>query len=228
MMPYILNIHTATEIAIVNLSLGARTIFTARNINTKQHAAFVHEAVNDVLTSEGITAKDLNAIGVTSGPGSYTGMRVGLAAAKGFCYALQIPLIAHNTLELIALSTIDFAEDREALYCPMIDARRMEVYSAIYDFNMKQVEPPGAKILNEDSFRDYLEKFKIIFSGSGSKKFQQLVKTPASRFVEIDISTEVLTKASREKYKKSDFEDVSTIYPLYMKDFYTTSRKLHS
>ena len=225
MIPYILNIHTATETAIINLSLGPRTLNTIINTDTKQHAAFLHPAIKVILKKEGIVMKDLSAVSITIGPGSYTGTRVGLAAAKGFCYALKIPLITYNSLELIALSTINFAKDSDALYCPMIDARRMEAYSAIYRFNMEELEPPCAKILDENSFRDYLNVSKIIFSGSGSKKFQHLTKLPGSYFPDIEISTKVLTLLSWGKYQKSDFENIYSAKPLYIKEFFTTSNK---
>lgn len=225
MRPYILNIHTATETAIVNLSVGPRTLHTITNADTKQHAAFLHPAINGILKKEGIIMKDLSAVGITSGPGSYTGIRVGLAAAKGFCFGLKIPLITYNSLELIALSMISFAKEGNALYCPLVDARRMEVYTAIYKFNMEEVEPPSSKILDENSFQDYLNKSKVIFSGSGCKKFQHLTKMPGSYFTDIEISTEVLTLLSLGKYEKSDFENISTFQPLYIKEFYTTSKK---
>lgn len=225
MIPYILNIHTATETAIINLSLGPRTLHTIINTDTKQHAAFLHPAISKILKKEGIIIRDLSAISITSGPGSYTGIRVGLAAAKGFCYALKIPLISYNSLELIALSTIGFTKDRDALYCSMIDARRMEVYSAIYRFNMAEVEPPSAKNLDENSYQDYLNTSKIIFSGSGSKKFHLLTKMPGSFFPDNDISTKALTLLSWGKYQKSDFENIYSSQPLYIKEFYTTFKK---
>ncbi|MEO8569406.1 MAG: tRNA (adenosine(37)-N6)-threonylcarbamoyltransferase complex dimerization subunit type 1 TsaB [Ginsengibacter sp.] len=227
MTPYILNIHTATETAIINLSKGPYTLQTIVNPDTKQHAAFLHTAVDSILKTEGITMKDLKAVSVTSGPGSYTGIRVGLAAAKGFCYALKIPLITYNSLELTALSTIRFVQDKDALYCPMIDARRMEVYTGVYKFNMEEVAPPSAKILEENSFRDYLEASKIIFSGSGIKKFQQLSKIDDTHcFCDVEISTEAMTMLSWEHHKKSGFENISFAEPLYLKEFYTTLKKI--
>ncbi|MEO6219483.1 MAG: tRNA (adenosine(37)-N6)-threonylcarbamoyltransferase complex dimerization subunit type 1 TsaB [Ginsengibacter sp.] len=223
MIPYILNIHTATETAIINLSKGPETLRTFINTDTKQHAAFLHVAINEMLQQEGITMKVLNAIGITSGPGSYTGIRVGLAAAKGFCYALNIPLITYNSLHVMALSAADFVKDADALYCPMIDARRMEVYTAIYKFKMEEVEPPGAKVLTEKSYENYL-KFKIIFSGSGTKKFKNLTNLPDSYFADTAISSETLTKISWEKYQHSTFENILYAEPLYIKEFHTASK----
>lgn len=220
-MSYILNIHTATEVAIVNLSKDAQTLCTKINTETKQHAAFLHAAIHDLLQQEGILIKRLDAIGITSGPGSYTGMRVGLAAAKGFCFALDIPLITLNTLEVMAGSAAGFVKDRDILYCPMIDARRMEVYTAVYSYTMDEIESPAAKILSENSYVDYLKTPGIIFSGSGSKKFQSFAKLPASHFVDISISSEKLTEFSWNKFQTFDFENIINNQPLYIKEFYT-------
>ncbi|MEP7230616.1 MAG: tRNA (adenosine(37)-N6)-threonylcarbamoyltransferase complex dimerization subunit type 1 TsaB [Ginsengibacter sp.] len=222
---YILNIHTATEIAIVNLSDAGRTIHSSFNIDTKQHATFLHNAIHDLVKSEGITLKDVSAVGVTSGPGSYTGIRVGLSAAKGICYALKIPLITYNSLELIARSSIDFTKETGNLYCPMIDARRMEVYTAIYRSDMGEVEAPSAKILDENSFIEYVNRSKIIFSGSGSKKFKNIVKAPGFYFADIEIATEALTFFSWQKYQKKAFENVDSAKPLYLKEFQTAFKK---
>ncbi|MEO8109879.1 MAG: tRNA (adenosine(37)-N6)-threonylcarbamoyltransferase complex dimerization subunit type 1 TsaB [Ginsengibacter sp.] len=220
-MPYILNIHTSTETAIINLARDGHTLHTIINDDTKQHAAFLHSAVNELLEKEDITVRKLDAIGITSGPGSYTGIRVGLSAAKGFCYALNIPLIAFNTLEVMALSAASSAEDEEAFYCPMIDARRMEVYTALYSFDSQEIEPLTAKILDENSFKKYEDLCKIIFSGSGSKKFRDLTKSANFFFSETGISSKSLTLSSWQKFQKHEFEDVASVKPLYIKDFYT-------
>lgn len=222
---YILNIHIATETAIVNLSDRERTLHSVVNIETKQHASFLHNAINDVVKSEGITLKDLSAIGVTSGPGSYTGIRVGLSAAKGICYALKIPLITYNSLELIARSSIDSAKETDSLYCPMIDARRMEVYTAIYRYNMEEIEAPSAKILDENSFIEYVGRLNIIFSGSGSKKFKNISNASGFYFADIEIATEALTYFSWQKFQNRAFENTYSSKPLYLKEFQTAFKK---
>ena len=225
MKPYILNIHTATESAIVNLSYGHETLHSTFNDITKEHAAFLHPAIEDVLAKGGIKPKQLNAVGVSAGPGSYTGIRVGLAAAKGLCYALQIPAITYNTLELMALSAIDAIKETDILYCPMIDARRMEVYTAVYDFNMKIIEAPAAMVLDESSFTTRLSSGKIFFFGNGSAKFKDVVKFSAAEFADVNIQSKTLTHKAAEKYERSDFENILLLEPLYMKEFYTTSKK---
>ncbi len=220
-MPYILNIHTATETAIVNLARDGKILYTKFNDDTREHAAFLHPAVEYLLKSENISMKNLDAVGVTSGPGSYTGIRVGLAAAKGFCYALSIPLITCNTLEVMALSAAASQKDKEAFYCPMIDARRMEVFTALYSYDLKEIEAPSAKVLDENSFRKFQGLNKIILSGSGSKKFNELVKCDNFFFIQTKISTESLAEFSWLKFNKSEFDNTILASPLYIKDFFT-------
>ena len=222
---YILNIHTATETAIVNLSAGGNALSTLINYESKKHAAFLHIAINNLLQKEGISSKELKAVGVSSGPGSYTGIRVGLAAAKGLCYALNIPLIAYNSLELMAYTSLIETGNKDALYCPMIDARRMEVYTAVYDYNRNEIVPPSALILTENSFEEILSEKKICFSGDGSRKFKNLTKNRNSIFTEAEISTDSLAKISFEKFEKKEFENIFYSEPLYIKDFVTPGKQ---
>lgn len=216
-MVHILNIHTATETAIINLMGDGEILGTFTNDETKQHASFLHTAISKLLQQHGIAIKNLDATGVTSGPGSYTGIRVGLATAKGLCYALKIPLITYNSLEVMAISASNFAKDNHAFYCPMIDARRMEVYTAIYNYQIEEITPPSAMILNENSFAEILNCHKIFFSGSGSNKFQQISKHTNAVFLHCGISTESLAKIAWKKYAKNDFENVPYARPLYIK-----------
>lgn len=220
-MPYILNIHTATETAIVNLARDGKILQTKFNKDTREHAAFLHPVIDELMKKEGISMNKLDAIAVTSGPGSYTGIRVGLAAAKGLCYALNIPLITFNTLEAMALSAAASEQDKEAFYCPMIDARRMEVFTALYSYDLKEMDAPSAKILDENSFKEFSDSGKVIFSGSGSKKFKELVKSGNFSFIETEILTESLAEISSQKFNKSEFDNVISTSPVYIKDFYT-------
>jgi tRNA threonylcarbamoyladenosine biosynthesis protein TsaB len=216
-MAYLLNIHSATETAIINLMAGREILSTLCNHETKQHASFLHTAIKELLQEQGIGTKNLNAIGVSCGPGSYTGIRAGLATAKGLCYALNIPLITYNSLELLALSARNTAKDKIALYCPMIDARRMEVYAAAYNYNMEEIYSPAAVILNENSFGELLNGRKIFFSGSGSFKFQQISQHADFVFLKQDISTEAVAEIAWKKYENNDFENVPYAQPLYIK-----------
>lgn len=224
-MAYILNIHTATETAIVSLANGPVVLGTLTNEETKQHAAFLHLAIDQLLKEHKIAIKELAAIGVSSGPGSYTGIRVGLAAAKGLCFALNIPMITYNSLELLALSAINDAKDVAGLYCPLIDARRMEVYTALYSFNQEELTSPAALILDEHSFASNLQSGKVYFSGSGSEKFEKLVKNPNAIFLTSGISAASMARLSYEKFEKGNFENLIYFSPLYIKEFYTISKK---
>lgn len=216
---YILNIHTATETAIVNLSANGKVLQTLINDEPKKHAAFLHIAINNLLQKQGIAPKDLIAIGVSFGPGSYTGIRVGLAAAKGLCYALNIPLITYNSLELMALASLTEVQDKDALYCPMIDARRMEVYAAVYDYNRKELVPPSALILTENAFKEIEQSKKIYFSGDGSHKFKEFTKNPNHIFSNSDISSDSLAQISWQKFERKEFENIFYSKPLYLKEF---------
>ena len=223
-MSYILNIHTATETAIINLTKNGEVLSTISNDDTRQHATILHTAIRQLLKTNDLDIKKLNAVGVSSGPGSYTGMRVGLAAAKGLCYALGIPLITFNSLELMALSAARCINYEAALYCPMIDARRMEVFTAIYNYTLQEILPPSAVILNENSFADFLILHKVCFSGSGIEKFKTLNKSANSIFMDDKIATESLAEISWKKYIKNDIANLPYAQPLYIKDFYTISK----
>ena len=220
-MAYILNIHTATETAIINLTAGKEIVDVSTSNELKQHASFLHTGIRDLVKKNGINLKDLNAVGVSIGPGSYTGIRVGLATAKGLCYALNIPLIVYNTLELIALTAINYAEDAEGLYCPTIDARRMEVYAALYNYNMVELKEPYATIIHKNSFDDILSVNKIYFSGSGREKFKAINENSNAVFINEEISSKAIAIISIRKFQKKVFENITQAEPLYIKEFYT-------
>jgi tRNA threonylcarbamoyladenosine biosynthesis protein TsaB len=224
-MANILNIHTATETAIVNLTNGHKVVSTLTNHETKEHASFLHIAIQKILEDQKINVKELSSIGVTSGPGSYTGIRVGLAAAKGLCYALKIPMITFSSLELLARSAIDLKPDPKALYCSMIDARRMEIYTAMYDVDLQEKMPPSAMIIDENSFSEILAGNKIYFIGSGSDKFKQLIKNENALFIPGDISSKSIAEISWEKYKSNKFQNIFDAHPLYIKDFHNILEK---
>jgi tRNA threonylcarbamoyladenosine biosynthesis protein TsaB len=223
-MDYILNIHTATETAIVNLTSGQELLGTEINHTPKEHAVFLHQAIQNLLKKEGVMLKNLSAIGISTGPGSFTGVRVGLATAYGLGYSLKIPLITYNSLEITAKTAINFIQETSMLYCPMIDARRMEVFAALYDYQLQEKVQPSAIVLNENSFEEYLSSFKIAFCGSGSKKFQKVSGKEKSYFIDTYISSESIAGISWNKYKKNDFHNTPYPQPLYIKDFYTIIR----
>jgi len=226
-MDYILNIHTTTETAIVNISDGENVIATLLNKDSKQHASFLHSAIKKILRENDINIASIKAIGVTNGPGSYTGIRVGLATAKGLAFALKIPLISLNTLEVLAHSAIKDIQDRNALYSPMIDARRMEVFTAVYTSELHPLNPPCALILEENSYANLLPDQIVYFFGTGSKKFENIAAEHSFyRFIQQEINSESMSALSWGKYKEKMFENVAFAHPLYLKEFYTKQKEV--
>lgn len=219
-MAIILNIDTAVETASVCLAGEARSIRYAINTNQKDHATWLHKAIQEIVTGAGYTLKDLEAVAVSIGPGSYTGLRVGLSAAKGLCFALHIPLITIPTLEIMA-----FAAMRENpafnLFCPLVDARRMEVFTAVYDNTLRPVMEPGALVINPDSFKSLLDNNRILFSGNGSEKLKQVVKHTNAFFCGTLASATDMVELSAKNFENKLFADLAYTEPLYIKEFYS-------
>lgn len=227
-MNYILNIHTTAEKALLNISDEDRLISTSVNSEPKEHAGFLHVAIKKILQENDIPVSRIKAIGVTGGPGSYTGIRVGLAAAKGLCFALKIPMMMYNSLELMAFSAIQNIPDNEkkALFSPMIDARRMEVFCAVYDSRLEEIKPPTNLVLNENILEELSQTPPVFYFGSGAEKFKNLLgnSRPELHYILSDISSASLAQFGWNKFKKNDFENVISAKPLYVKEFYTTSK----
>jgi tRNA threonylcarbamoyladenosine biosynthesis protein TsaB len=218
----ILNIDTATENASVALCNKEMVLALESNTIQNEHASFLQPAIEKIINNTGISLQQLDAIAVSNGPGSYTGLRVGLASAKGLCFALNKPLITLNTLEVMATATI--AENKEGLHCPMIDARRMEVFTAIYNSSLEPQILPSAMILEENSFEKLLKKDKIIFSGSGSLKAKNIIHHSNAIFSTTVYNAAFANKISQSKYKNNVFENVAYATPNYLKEFYTTAK----
>lgn len=219
----LINIDTATETASVSISLDGNSIACLANNNQKDHASFVHSAIGKILEVSGIGLKDIDAFAVSCGPGSYTGLRVGLAAAKGFCYALSKPLITVSTLEVMTRAVLDDNIDIEKndLLCPMIDARRMEVYTAMYNVGMEEVFSPQAVVLEKGNFPPFTGPARIIFFGNGSFKFRRLYDKPGFIFSDVRHSAKHLAKLGEIAWKHGKFADVSYSQPLYLKEFHS-------
>jgi len=219
----ILNIDTATEKASVGLSLDGVQLAMVENGNQREHAAFVHSAVEQVLDAACRKLAAVDAFAVTSGPGSYTGIRVGLATAKGFCYALSRPLITLNTLQVMTLAAIETVgnQGHDTLFCPMIDARRNEVFVAIYDAELHEVLVPQHLVLEHRIFVSFARGRRIIFFGSGSEKFEQMGEQPEGRFEKVEYNTRHLGVLAEQLFKSKRFSDISYSEPSYLKDFYT-------
>jgi tRNA threonylcarbamoyladenosine biosynthesis protein TsaB len=197
----------------------------SENLEQKEHSSWLHPAISHLLKEQGVKVSDLNAIAVTEGPGSYTGLRVGLAAAKGICYALKIPLITENTLKVMAFAAIGQSEDNEVLlFCPMIDARRMEVFTAIFNRNLEERGVPVALELTPDSFPMLNRGQSILFFGSGSGKWRKICHSPLAGFPDFEFNAGSLGKLSYAKFLKDEFTDVVYSQPAYIKDFHTYNK----
>ena len=213
----ILQINTALQEASVSISADGVLLGERINPAQHEHAVFVQPAIAELCDSLNITLKDLDAVSVVNGPGSYTGLRVGLSAAKGICYALNLPLILINTLEWMANCNHDQGIE---LVCPMIDARRMEVFTALYDESLNPVMDPQAMILDPSSFSEILSQKSIAFIGDGAKKWQAICENPLAKFPEANLNASDLSMLSIQAYKEEKFADLAYSEPFYTKDFH--------
>jgi len=214
----ILNIETATKNCSVSVSDGT-TQLALRELNEGKfsHAEKLHSFIVEVLESTGLSMKDLNAVAVSKGPGSYTGLRIGVSAAKGICYALDIPLISVSTLKCLALQ---MQPEEGAYVVPLLDARRMEVYSAVFDDKFIQVRETEAEIIDENSFNDFLENGKVYFLGDGAEKCKAYIRHHNARFVtETYPSAREMVSMVQKKYDSAEFENLAYFEPFYLKDF---------
>lgn len=216
-MSYILNIETATTNCSVSLSKEGETFILKEDYgNGYSHAERLHVYIEEVLEQANLSLKDIEAIAISKGPGSYTGLRIGVSTAKGLCFAADKPLVSISTLE--SLSHQVKVED--GLIVPMLDARRMEVYSAVFDANHKQIRDVQAEVLDETSFADYLANGKVYFIGNGVEKTKTLISHPNAIFIEGKLpSANEMSSLTFDKYKKDDIEDVAYFEPYYLKDF---------
>jgi len=224
-MSLIINIDTATESAHVSIAKDGVVLQQAFNADQMDHAGFLQVAVKDIMDKAGINFTQIDAIAVTIGPGSYTGLRVGLASAKGLCYALKKPLLTIGTLDVLAKSALISANTikNDVLLCPMIDARRMEVFTAVFDQNLQLLLPACALILGNNSFKDLLNGYHIVFFGNGSQKWQDICLNSNAGFIDIDINPLAMSKLAKEKYDKGNFSDLAYTEPLYIKEFYLST-----
>ena len=225
-MALILNIDTATDIASVCISENGYSLAYRENNQQKEHASFVHAAINTILIEAGKSLQQIDAFAVTSGPGSYTGLRVGLATAKGFCFALNKPLIIVNTLNVMAQAAIIAKPSalNDLLYCPMIDARRMEVYTAVFTGDLKSVLQPSAIILEPSTFDFWLKDSSVVFFGSGSAKLKDLLRNDKAIFADIEFNAKNLARLAEKSFSQEEFSDVAYAEPNYIKSFFTAQK----
>lgn len=219
-LTYILNIETATKNCSVSLAKNGKTILCKEIAeHGYSHAEKLHVFIEEILKETGIGITDLHAIAVSKGPGSYTGLRIGVSTAKGLCYALEIPLISVDPLQVLAKQALSIINYNCGYIVPMIDARRMEVYSAVYDGGLNRINDVQAEILTEDSYADCLED--IYFIGDCQEKCQTVLTKDNFHFLPEIVfpSANEMSALSYEKFLKSEFEDVAYFEPFYLKDF---------
>ncbi len=215
-MACILNLETSTTNCSVALSLNGELLFMKEDNSTQySHAERLHIYIDAVLKEAQIERSQIDAVAVSKGPGSYTGLRIGVSAAKGLCFGLDIPLIALPTLEVLA----NKIQTEAGCIVATLDARRMEVYSAVFDTNHQCIDPTTAKILNAESYADLLEKHTVFFVGNGAAKTQDLIDHPNAHFDDQLPSSKEMCALSYQKYKAEDFEDLAYFEPFYLKDF---------
>ena len=216
-MALILNIETSTKICSVAIGNNGVVLAAIESERLQSHAAQLTLLIETCLKKAQLELIDLNAVAVSNGPGSYTGLRIGFSVAKGICYALNKPLITIDTLTALAWLTHHQVK-KQAYYCPMIDARRMEVYTAIFNFDLEMEKPPYAHILKPTSFQDILEKGNlIVFSGDGAPKFQTIINSPNVIFSKTQCSAIGMVKLSQIAFKNAIFSDIAYSEPFYLK-----------
>lgn len=226
-MPVILNIETSTTVCSVAISSNDDIIFNKIDLEGPSHAALLGVFVDEAVKSLREKNINLDAVAVSCGPGSYTGLRIGVSEAKGLCFGMNIPLIAINTLLIMASGVISNAKlPKEALLCPMIDARRMEVYAALYDQKLNLIRDIQADIVGEDSYREFLSKNKVVFFGNGSDKCKDKLTSANAEFLD-DIypkASDMISLANKA-FEEQSFVDVAYFEPFYLKEFVATTPK---
>ena len=224
-MALILSLETSTAVCSAALARDGRLLAERVSYEGKSHATLLTVFVEQILTETGISALDLDAVAVSQGPGSYTGLRIGVSTAKGICYASGAKLIAIDTLKSMAIAAHK-ADATADLYCSMIDARRMEVYTALYDSALNRVSDTQALIIDADSFADKLKTNTIAFYGDGADKCRGVITSPSARFIDgICPLAANMTDLAEQAFATADFKDVAYFDPFYLKDFVATVPK---
>ncbi len=221
----ILSLETSTPVCSVALHQEGKVISYAEIFIAHAHSDNLSVMIKNVLEQGKCKMTDLQAVAISKGPGSYTGLRIGTSAATGLCFALDIPLIAINTLKALAAQMQNkiygLIQDENALLCPLLDARRAEVYRAIFDKNLNEILPTEAKVIEKDTFEELLVKQKVVFFGNGAEKTKDLItQNERAIFVpNIENSSLGMGKLAFEKFQNKDFEDLAYFEPFYLKDF---------
>jgi tRNA threonylcarbamoyladenosine biosynthesis protein TsaB len=226
-MSCILHIETSTDACSVAVSDGGATVFTKEDLKGHSHAVSLGVFVDEALSFIDSHAMPLEAVAVSCGPGSYTGLRIGVSMAKGVCYGRSVPLIGLPTLQVMSVPVLlyhDLPDD--ALLCPMIDARRMEVYSTIFDRALGVVKETSADIIDETSYADILDKHPVYFFGNGADKCKEKITHPNARFIDgIVPHAKMMFPLAEKAMANSDFKDVAYFEPFYLKEFVASTPK---
>ena len=217
----ILSIETSTARCSASLSENGKTVLSRKTDEDRAHAAMLAKLIDDILKEQKISSKELQAVAVSEGPGSYTGLRVGVSTAKGICYGAGLPLLAVDTLAILAKEAMEKkACDENTLIVPMIDARRMEVYTARFDGTGKKLSDTEALVLDENSFSDVDSRYsRIIFIGDGAAKFREVYKKSNAVFIETEPDAAYMSELADSEFKASRFQDIAYFEPRYLKEF---------
>jgi tRNA threonylcarbamoyladenosine biosynthesis protein TsaB len=231
-MAIILNIETSTEVCSVSLAEDGKTLFIKESDEGLNHSKLLTVFIRDLFSENNFNIHNIDAIAVSMGPGSYTGLRIGVSVAKGLCYGLDKPLIGVGSIDSMGIFTAQNAKnyypkaDDDTLFCPMIDARRMEVYTSLFNKDGEKIESVSAKIIDENSFENYLQDKKILFLGNGAAKCQEKITHENAIFSGPQkTSARFMQSISENKYNNREFEDVAYFEPYYLKDFVATIPK---
>lgn len=227
-MSCILNIETSTETCSVAVAQDGGIIFEKINNEPNSHTKYLAKFVEEALSFAESHAIPLDAVAVSSGPGSYTGLRIGVSTAKGICYGKNVPLIAIPTLKLLCVKPLlsDDIEDENALLCPMIDARRMEAYTAIYDRALREVREVKAEVIDANTYNEWLDKGLVYFFGNGAEKCKGIINHPNAKFIDNVIPTaKSMLPLAELAIAKGQYEDVAYFEPFYLKDFVAIKSK---
>ena len=223
-MPCLLTIETATAVCSAALSVDHKPVFDRIDATGVSHAAMLGVFVADAVSYARKNGWTIEAVAVSAGPGSYTGLRIGTSEAKGLCYGWGIPLIAIPSLKILALQAASSKPyPSPTLFCPMIDARRLEVYAALYDTDLNEIRAVQADIIDENSYREYLEKQPVVFAGNGSDKCRAVIQSPQAIFLEnIYPTAQAMIPLAHEAFARNEFVDTAYFEPYYLKEFQAT------
>ena len=222
-MARILLIETSTSVLSVALAVDGTVACERVCEEPRKQASLTAPLVKEVLDEAGLSARELDAVCVSSGPGSYTGLRVGVSTAKGVAFGAGIPLLSIGTLDILVSGAS--GEGAPQFIVPMIDARRMEVYTAVYSSEGERLTPVEAKVIGPDAFQEYLEQGEVLFVGDGALKCREVIQSPAARFQEAHPLARHMAAAAQKAFEEEKFENLAYFEPFYLKDFVATVSK---